>query len=104
MKLYCGSHFKFNKQEAETYTELLQFRELIQSEYRVQEKTLFDKKEKLFRIKDITKWGCEESLMPELKKRVIQLYNDRQIAFSYMLHSETLQLQTLREKLNFVTN
>jgi len=72
------------------------------------EKSLIDKKEKLFKT-DPSKWGgggnfsCfrDEAEMNELKDRLMV---DKALAFSYMLPKETAEYELKREELCFLTN
>lgn len=56
IKVYLGSHLKFHMHEHESFRELLTVRELAKTNYIKKEKALYDKKEKLFRAKDYSKW------------------------------------------------
>jgi len=48
---------KYHLYEHETFREILKVREDLKQQYIKTEKNLLDKKEKLFRNKDFTKWG-----------------------------------------------
>lgn len=52
-----GSDLKYHLLEHESFREILKTREDIKNQYLKQEKALQDKKEKLFRNKDFSKWG-----------------------------------------------
>ncbi len=56
IKVYLGSHLKFHMHEHESFRELLTVREVAKTNYIKKEKALFDKKERLFRAKDYSKW------------------------------------------------
>lgn len=48
---------KYHLDESESFRELYMFRELSKNVYLKQEKYLLERKDKLFRNKDLTKWG-----------------------------------------------
>lgn len=48
IKQYCSSHLKFHLAEADSYSEMLQYREQVKSNFKKKEKSLLEKKEKLF--------------------------------------------------------
>lgn len=50
---------KYHKIEDESFKELLKNREDVKKNFVRQEKALKDKKEKLFKNKDLSKWGYE---------------------------------------------
>jgi len=56
IKLYCGNHLKYHMQEHESMRELLKERETVKYNFTQKEKALFEKKEKLFKLKEIKKW------------------------------------------------
>ena len=60
---------KYPLAEAESYSELLQYRENLEVSFQKKERSLYEKKEKLFRSREITKWGCDPLKMDELKRR-----------------------------------
>ena len=62
-----------------------------------------DKKEKLFRVKDITKWAGPNDLL-HLDKIKEELFKDKEKAFTFMLSKETAELDQKREELNFFSN
>ena len=53
---YCGSHLKYNLSERESYQELYKHMLQLEGEFQTKERLLFEKKEKLFRTKNIGKW------------------------------------------------
>lgn len=55
--MFMGSDLKYHLLEHESFREILKTREDIKNQYLKQEKALQDKKEKLFRNKDFSKWG-----------------------------------------------
>jgi hypothetical protein len=62
-----------------------------------------DKKEKLFKSKDVYKWGGFKDNI-ELLKLKDDLLKDKDRAFLYMLPRETLEVDRKREELCFFTN
>ena len=48
---------KMHFEEAESFRELFNLREAIRNQYVKQEKALIEKKEKLFKVGDLSKWG-----------------------------------------------
>lgn len=69
IKQYCSSHLKYHLAEADSYSEMLQYRENLKTNFKKKERTLFEKKEKLFSAKDISKWGVSKEMSDELKHR-----------------------------------
>jgi hypothetical protein len=57
IKKYLGGHLKYHKDEHETFKELLNTREKNKKAFMKLQTALNDKKEKLFKAKDVTKWG-----------------------------------------------
>jgi hypothetical protein len=66
-----------------------------------------EKKEKLHKVGDLSKWGgahsCfkDELEMSELRTKLMQ---NKALAFTYMLPRETFEWETRREELCFLTN
>jgi hypothetical protein len=80
-------------EEPEAFRELCTLRNAIHNQFIKMEKTLIDKKEKLFRGGDPSKWGSgnfscfkDEKEMHDLKDK---LMTEKQLAFTYMLPKET---------------
>jgi hypothetical protein len=63
VKKYLGTGLKFHLDEHESYREIFQNRDKVKNEYIKQERSLIDKKEKLFKMKDTAKWGGFEDIM-----------------------------------------
>ena len=77
---------KYHLLEHEAYKELLKNRDEIKNAYQKQEKSLLDKKEKLFRGKDFAKWGyLGEGGPSEIEKIHEKLLSCKEAAFTYML-------------------
>ena len=103
IKVYLGSHLKYHMHEHESFRELLAVRDAAKVNYIKKEKALFDKKERLFRNKDFTKWQFQGP-QDELMRRAEQVQNNKDVAFRFMLTEETQQLESTREELAFFTN
>ena len=58
-KNFMGSHMKYHFIEHDTYREILKTREELKNAYVKAEKSLNDKKERLFKNKDFSKWGYQ---------------------------------------------
>lgn len=83
---------------------MLAYREQIKSNFKKKEKSLLEKKEKLFVQKDISKWGCSKEMMDELKFRKDQILQDKDRAFTFMMAEETGIVLSLQQELNYITN
>jgi hypothetical protein len=103
VKVYLGSHLKFHMHEHESFRELLAVREQAKTNYIKKEKALFDKKERLFRNKDFTKWQFAGP-QDEIIRRADVVTTNKDVAFKFMLTEETQQLEICREELAFFTN
>lgn len=88
IKVYLGSHLKYHKDEHESYRELLVVREAVKNGYIKKEKALFERKEKMFRNKDFTRWQFVGS-QDELVRRQEQITQNKDVAFRFMLTDET---------------
>ena len=98
---------RYHFEEADTLKEMFQLREAVRTQFIRVEKTLIDKKEKLFKTTDISKWGggasCfkDDKEMSDLKDK---LMNDKALAFTYMLPKDTAEYEMKKEELYFLTN
>ena len=96
---------KYHLLEHESYRELLKAREEVKNSYLKQEKALNDRKEKLFRNKDYSKWGYTgDGGIAEIEKYQDKLATSKQAAFTYMLQKETKELEFAKEELAFYSN
>ena len=102
--MYCGSNLKQYMTEHDSMRELFKERELIRAAYIKKEQDLIYKKEKLFKQKNPSKWGCLDVTEDELVQRSEDLFKNKQKAFRFMLTDETQQLGLAREELSFYTN
>ena len=107
---YLGEDYmRMHHEEAEAFKELFNLREAVKNSHIKQEKTLLEKKEKLFKVGDLSKWGggaphsCfkDEKEMSDLSGKLMQ---NKNLAFTYMLPKETYEWETKREELCFLTN
>ena len=64
---------------------------------------MIDRKERLFRAQDVTRWGFEGA-QDELIRRQAELLKDKDKAFKYMLSKESQDLEYLREELFYYSN
>jgi len=94
---------KFHYDEHDTFKELFTLREQIKYQYIKQERNLMEKKEKLYKSKDVYKWGGFKDNI-ELLKLKDDLLKDKERAFLYMLPRETSEVDLKREELCFFTN
>lgn len=76
--------------EAETFRDLFKEREAVRKACLASEKSLLEKKDKLFKSKekDVHKWGSSLNGI-ELERVKEKLVTDRAFAFSHMLAKET---------------
>lgn len=103
IKIYCAQAMKYYKQEHEPLTELLGFRQSRYEEYAADESKLNDRKEALFKSKDISKWEFSGDMI-ELVGRKHDLLADRKKAYAFILSDESQKLQDKKEIVNFFTN
>jgi hypothetical protein len=88
IKKFLGDHMKYHLDEYESYKDLHTTREQLKTSYIKAERSLFDKKEKLFKSADLHKWGgFTDNLVPQ--KMRDELLADKEKAFNYMLPVET---------------
>ena len=59
IKVYLGSHLKYHMSEHESFRELQALRELVKQNFIKKERHLIERKEKLFKSQDISRWGFE---------------------------------------------
>ncbi len=83
-KNFMGSHLKYHLAEHESFREILKQRDDVNAMVNRHSKTLGDKKEKLLKNKDITKWGYLGN-PADIEKRYDQLLENKPAAFSFML-------------------
>ena len=71
--------------------------------FKEEEKALNEKKEQLWKTKNVNKWKFTGDKI-ELIGREKELLRDKNIAFAYILTEDTDKLQKQKEILNFYTN
>jgi hypothetical protein len=83
--------------------DLFNYRDTLFATYQRAEKNLLEKKEKLFKLRDVTKWGGfkDQAEMLRLKE---ELLKDRDAAFDYMLPKETQEVEMKKQELCFFSN
>jgi len=87
-KVYLGGHLKYHLAEHESFRELQALRESVKQNFIKKERTLIEKKERLFKSQDISRW-IFEGPQDELIRRKDELLNDKEKAFRYMLTKES---------------
>jgi phage-related minor tail protein len=95
MKKYFADHLKFNLNEGDSFREMFSNRDLLFQQYQRLDKALAEKKERLFKMRDPTKWGGfkDQAEMIRLKD---ELMKDRDSAFEYMMPRESQELDLKR--------
>jgi len=94
-----ASWFKYLRQEAKSYEEAHWLREESLARYNSQRIDLNKRKEKLFRRKDVTEWGCPSDQL----RSAMDTLNDAEAAFGYMLPNASKQVNYLGEESAFFT-
>ena len=103
IKVYLGGHLKYHMSEHESFREIYTVREQVKQKFIKNERYLIDRKERLFRAQDVTRWGFEGA-QDELIRRQAELLKDKDKAFKYMLSKESQDLEYLREELFYYSN
>ena len=67
------------------------------------DRSLLEKKEKLFKQKDLYKWGGFQDNL-QLQKMQDELVQNKEKAFLFMLPKETKEMESKKEELGFLTN
>ena len=83
---------------------MLAYRETCRANYAKKEKSVLEKKEKLFVQKDVTKWGCAQEKSEELLLSKESILLDKKRAFMFMLSTETAEMLAMKDELNYITN
>jgi len=85
-KKFLGSDLKYHLIQHDSFREVLKHRDDIKNTFIKQEKNLLDKKERLLRNKDLSKWGYQgDGGVKEIEKNLDKLVNYKDAAFTYML-------------------
>lgn len=93
---------QYNVKEASSMRVLNKNKEALKSQVAKFSKLLLDKKERLFKQKDVTKWGGEDSVQLERQKE--QLLQNKELAFEQMLLLESHALTDKQQELHFYEN
>lgn len=99
MNQNLAAWFKYLRQEAKSYEEAHWLREESLSRYNAQRIDLNKRKEKLFRRKDVTEWGCSADQL----RTAMDSLNDAERAFGFMLPNASKQVNYLGEESSFFT-
>jgi hypothetical protein len=86
---------KYHLLEHESFREILKQRDEIKNAFIRQEKSLIDKKERLFKNRDFPKWGYTGPIS-DLEKYSDKFTDNKDAAFTYMLQKETTDLELQR--------
>jgi hypothetical protein len=92
--------------EHDSYRELLKSRDEFKNAFIKQEKSLNEKKEKLFKNKDpsnFKKWGYLGDVNDIVKVHE-KLLTNKDAAFTFMLQKDSKDLELHREELSFYSN
>ena len=102
---YVGTDLKYHYDEGESFKELFALREQVKFQYVKQERQVAERKERLFKTRDVFKWGGFQDHIEllRLKDELLKPEN-KDIAFEYMLPRETQEVEGKREELSFFTN
>lgn len=102
-KVYLGSHLKYHMAEHESFRELQTVRESVKQNFMKKDRNIIERKEKLFKSQDISRWSFDGA-QDELIRRQKEVLADKDKAFKFMLTEESQQLEYLREELFYYTN
>lgn len=98
-----AENLKYHLHEAETFRELFNTRDAINQQYLQMDKSLVAKKDKLFKLRDATKWGGFKD-QSEMLRLSGELLKDRDSAFEYMLPDDSKLLELKRQEVCFYSN
>ena len=90
--------FKRQKKENLIFIDLIDSREQLRQKYFTEKNKLDNKKEKLYKIQDFTKWEIEENFAQIDHARLLQ---DKNYAFEKMCTKETQSLENIRKQLGY---
>ena len=103
LKTSFTDHLKYNLHEGDTFRDLFTTRDSLFQAWKKADNNLTEKKDKLFRLKDTTKWGGFKDNQQMLLVRE-EVLKDRDMAFDFMLPKETAELEVKKQELCFFTN
>ena len=96
---------KYHFSEHETFREVHAVRDEIKNKFIRHEKALNNKKESLFKNKDLNKWGYEgPGGAAVIQKNFEKLQLNKEAAFTYMLQKDSRDIELEREELAFYSN
>ena len=98
-----SQHLKYNLHEAGTFRDLFTQRDQSYQSFIRAERALQDKKERLFKLKDTTKWGGFKDDVQQVRFKP-ELVNNKEAAFDFMLPQETTDVEGKKMELCFFTN
>ena len=98
-----GQNMKYHLFEHDSLREILKQRDEVKTIFIKSEKSIIDKKEKLFRGKDLTKWGYVGDIK-DIERNHDKLMQNKEAAFTYMLQKDSAELEAKREELAFYSN
>lgn len=103
MRTGFTDYMKYNLHEGDTFKDLFSQRDQLCGVYNKAEKALKEKKEKLFKLRDVTKWGGfkDNAEMVRLKD---ELLKDQEAAFDFMLPKDTQDVEYKRQEACFYSN
>jgi len=90
--------FKRQKKENLIFIDLIDSREQLRQKYFTEKNKLDNKKEKLYKIQDFTKWEIEENFAQIDHARLLR---DKNYAFEKMCTKETQSLENIRKQLGY---
>jgi hypothetical protein len=79
-----SQHLKYNLDEAGTFRDLFTQRDQSYQSFIRADRALQDKKERLFKLKDTTKWGGFKDDVQQVRFKP-ELVNNKEAAFDFML-------------------
>lgn len=93
-------YFKFHRKEFKSFKPVIAKVQLTQNNYFNENERVYQKKEYLFKKKDIAKWDLD----PNNLENKLGLLNNKALAFSKMLPKETSHLNELKEIYGYFIN
>ena len=100
MNQQLSAQFKVYRQESKSFQEAHWLRDESLARYNAQRNDLAKRKEKLFKRKDVTEWGCPATQMRDAMNSL----NNAEEAFEFMLPNATKQVNYLAEESAFFTS